>query len=127
MKRPFGITLLAIIFAATGLSYIMLGFQMTTAVTFGPLEAGSGAWIWGWLVVLTGLGFWIGGLAAWRLMPFGWMLGQVLAIVGIVEAIFALLGTGSLEYALATGAFPLILLWYMNRDSVKAAFGMPEA
>lgn len=127
MKRPFGITLLAIIFAATGLSYIMLGFQMTTAVTFGPLEVGSGAWIWGWLVVLTGLGFWIGGLAAWRLMPFGWMLGQVLAIVGIVEAIFALLGTGSLEYALATGAFPLILLWYMNRDSVKAAFGMPEA
>ena len=124
MKRPFGVTLLAIIFAATGISYIMLGFQMTTAVTFGPLEVGSGAWIWGWLVVLTGMGFLAGGIAAWRLMPFGWMLGQILAIVGIVEAIFALLGTGSLNYALATGAFPLILLWYMNRDSTKRAFGM---
>jgi hypothetical protein len=127
MKRPFGVTLLAIIFAAAGLSYVMLGFQMTTAVTFGPLEAGSGAWIWGWLIVLTGLAFWAGGLAAWRLLPFGWMLGQVLAIVGIIEGIFALLGTGSLEYALATTTFPLILLWYLNRDSVKKAFGMQEA
>lgn len=127
MKRPFGITLLAIIFAAAGFSYMMLGFQMTTAVTFGPLPAGSGTWIWGWLIVLTGLAFWTGGLAAWRLQPYGWMLGHILAIIGLLEAVFALLGTGSLNYALATTAFPLILLWYLNRPSVKAAFGMADA
>ncbi len=126
MKRPFGVTLLAIIFAAAGLTYMMLGFQMTTAVTFGPLQTGSGTWIWGWLIVLTGLAFWAGGLAAWRLQPWGWMLGQILAILGIVEAIFALLGTGSLNYALATGAFPLILLWYLNREKVKTAFGLAD-
>jgi hypothetical protein len=124
MKRPFGVTLLAIIFAAAGISYIMLGFQMTTAVTFGPVQTGTGAWIWGWLIVLTGAAFWAAGVAAWQLQPFGWMLGQVLAIVGIVEGIFALLGTGSLNYALATTAFPVILLWYLNRDSTKKAFGL---
>ena len=117
MKRPFGITALAIIFAAAGLSCMMLGFQMTTAVTFGPLPAGSGTWVWGWVVVLTGLAYWAGGLAAWRLHPWGWMLGHVLAI-------FALLGTGSLNYALATTTFPFILLWYLNRPSVKTAFGL---
>jgi hypothetical protein len=127
MKRPFGITLLAIIFAVAGLSYMMLGFQMTTAVTFGPLPAGQGTWIWGWIVVLTGLAFWAGGLAAWRLQPYGWMLGHVLAILGLLEAIFALLGTGSLNYALATTAFPLVLLWYLNREPVKKAFGITEA
>ncbi len=126
MNRPFGVTLLAIIFAAAGLTYIMLGFQMTTAVTFGPLQTGSGAWIYGWLVVITGVAFWAGGLAAWRLQPWGWMLGMILAIFGIVEAVFALLGTGSLNYALATTAFPLILLWYLNRASVRRAFGMAE-
>jgi len=47
-------------------------------------------------------------------------------VIGIVEAIFALLGTGSLNYALATTAFPLLLLWYMNRANVKAAFGMED-
>src|SRR6185503_19317487 len=126
VKRPFGITVLAIIFAAAGISYMMLGFQLTTAVTFGPLPSGQGTWIWGWLIVLTGLAFWAGGLAAWRLEPWGWMLGHFLAIVGIIEAIFVLLGTGNLGYALASTAFPLILLWYLNRDSVKKAFGLVE-
>ena len=127
MKRPFGITILAIVFAAAGISYMMLGFQLTTAVTFGPLPAGQGTWIWGWLIVLTGLAFWAGGLAAWRLEPFGWMLGHVLALLGLLEAIFALLGTGSLNYALGTAIFPLILLWYLNREPVKKAFGIIEA
>ena len=127
MKRPFGITLLAIIFAVAGLSYMMLGFQRTTAVTFGPLPSGQGTWIWGWIVVLTGLAFWAAGLAAWRLQPYGWMLGNVLAIFGVIEAIFALLGTGSLNYALATTTFPFILLWYLHRDSIKGAFGIVDA
>jgi hypothetical protein len=126
VKRPFGITILAIIFAFAGISYMMLGFQLTTAVTLGPLPSGQGTWIWGWLLVLTGLAFWAGGLAAWRLEPWGWMLGHFLALLGIIEAIFALLGTGNLGYALATTAFPLILLWYRNRAPLKKAFGLAE-
>ena len=106
---------------------MMLGFQPTTAVTFGPLAAGQGTWIWGWLIVLTGLAFWAGGLAALRLLPWGWLLGHILAILGILEAIFALLGTGNLSYALASTAFPFLLLWYLNRPSVKTAFGIVEA
>jgi hypothetical protein len=127
VKRPIGITILAIIFLAAGLSYMMAGFQMTTAVTFGPVPTGTGTWIWGWLVVLTGLAFWAGGLACWRLEPWGWTLGNILAIIGVLEAIFALLGTGSLNYALAVTAFPFLILWYLHRGSVKAAFGMTEA
>ena len=126
MKRPFGITILAIIFAAVGVSYVVLGLQMTTAVTFGPLQAGQGTWFWGWVVVLTGLGFWAGGVAAWSLQPWGWMLGHFLAIFGLIEAVFALLGTGNLNYALAVTGFPLLLLWYLNRAPVKAAFGLSE-
>jgi hypothetical protein len=52
------------------------------------------------------------------------MLGHILAIVGIIEAIFVLLGTGNLGYALASTAFPFLLLWYLNRASVKKAFGI---
>jgi hypothetical protein len=35
-----------------------------------------------------------------------------------------LLGTGNLGYALASTAFPFVLLWYLNRPSVKTAFGI---
>ena len=126
MKRPIGITILAIIFAGVGLTYMMAGLQMTTAVTFGPLQTGEGTWIWGWLIVLTGLAFWAGGIAAWSLQPWGWMLGHVLAILGLIEGVFALLGTGSLNYALAVTAFPLLLLWYLNREPVKKAFGLTD-
>ena len=54
------------------------------------------------------------------------MLGHFLALLGILEAIFALLGTGNLGYALAPSAFPFILLWYLNRPSVKTAFGLVD-
>ena len=118
--------MLAIIFAAAGVSYILIGLQLTTAVTFGPIPAGTGAWVWGWLVVLTGVAFWAGGVAAWQLQPWGWMLGHILAIFGIIEAIFALLSTGNLSYAMATTVFPFILLWYLNRAPVKKAFGIVD-
>jgi hypothetical protein len=49
-----------------------------------------------------------------------------LALLGIIGAIFALPGTGNLGHALATTAFPLILLWYLNRAPVKKAFGLAE-
>ena len=126
MKRPIGVTLIAIVFILAGASDIALGLQMTTAVTFGPLPSGTGTWVWGWLIVLTGLAYAGVGIGFWVLHPLAWMGGQLLAIIGIFEAIAALLGTGDLGYALATAAFPLIALWYLNRPSVKGAFGMDE-
>ena len=127
MSRPFGVTILAVIFGAVGLSYMLLGLQLTTAVTFGPLPAGQGTWIWGWLIALTGIGFWAGGLAAWRLQPWGWMLGHFLAIFGLLEAFFIVLGVGNLNYALASTGFPLLLLWYLNREPIKRAFGLQDS
>ena len=126
MKRPFGVTLLAILFAAVGISYIVLGLQLTTSVTFGPVPTGTGTWIWGWIVVLTGLAFWAGGVAAWSLQPWGWQLGHILAILGLLEAFFIVLGQGNLSYALAATAWPLVLLWYLNRAPVKKAFGLTD-
>jgi hypothetical protein len=126
VKRPVGITVLAFIFGAAGLSFIILGLQMTTAVTFGPLPSGEGTWVWGWVIVLTGVAFFAGGIAAWRLELWGWMVGHVLAILGILEAVFALIGTDTVNYPLASVVFPFILLWYLNQPSIKTAFGVAD-
>ena len=126
MKRPIGVTLLGIIFLVAGISFIVTGLQLTTAVTFGPVPTGSGAWIWGWIIVLTGVLFWASGLAAFPLQPMAWMLGHIIAIFGLLEVFFTLIGTGNLNYALAMTAWPLLLLWYLNRAPVKKAFGLTE-
>jgi hypothetical protein len=126
MKRPIGVSLIAFVFVIAGVANVLLGLQMTTAVTFGPLPQGTGTWVWGWLIVLTGIAYAGTGVGFWILHPLAWMAGQVLSIVGILEAVAALLGTGDLGYALATAAFPLIALWYLNRPSVKGAFEMDD-
>jgi hypothetical protein len=122
MKRPIGVTLIAIVFFLAGASDVILGLQMTTAVTFGPLPQGTGTWIWGWLIVITGVTYAGVGVGFWILHPLAWVGGQLLSVIGIFEAIAAFLGTGNLGYGLATAAFPLIALWYLNRESVKGAF-----
>ena len=127
MKRPIGITLLGIVFLAAGISYLLLGLQMTTAVTFGPLDYGSGVWAYGWLIILTGVAFAAAGFAAWSLQAWAWMLGQILAILGLVEAVIVWLSTGDFGAGAAAGLFPLLVLWYLNRDVVKKAFGLTDA
>ena len=37
-------------------------------------------------ILQTGLAFWAGGIAAWSLQPWGWMLGHILAILGLPES-----------------------------------------
>jgi len=126
MKVPFGVILLGIVYLAAGIAYILMGLQMTTAVTFGPLQTGSGAWFWGWVIVITGVIFVAAAFALWALQPWAWMLAFLLAVFGLIEGIFALLGTGSLNYAMATTFFPLLILWYLHREPVKKAFSLTD-
>jgi hypothetical protein len=127
MKRPIGVTILGILWLAAGIVLVMTGLQLTTLVTFGPLEFGSGVWAYGWLVILTGLAFGAAGFAAWSLQPWAWLFGVILAVFGLIEAVLVLLSTGNLGAGAAATFFPVIILWYLHRAPIKAAFGMSEA
>jgi hypothetical protein len=126
MKRPFGVTVLAAIWAFAGTMYVLAGLQLTTAVTFGPVQAGSGSWLWGWVIVLTGLLFWAAAGAALSLKPWAWQLGVFLALWGLLQAFFIVLGAGTWEMAMAATAWPLLLFWYLHREPVRRAFGIEE-
>ncbi len=126
MNRPFGISFLAFIWGLAGIGYVVMGLKMTTSVTFGPAEFGSGNWFWGWVIILTGVLFWAAAGAAWSLQPWAWQLGMFLAAWGLLQGFFIVLGYGTIELALAATGFPIFLLWYLNRESVKKAFGLTE-
>ena len=78
-------------------------------------------------MTLTGLAFAAAGFAFWSLQPWAWLFGHILAIFGLLEAVLVWLSTGDFGAGLATGLFPLLVLWYLNRGPVKAAFGQADA
>jgi hypothetical protein len=126
MKRPFGVTFLAAIWAFAGTMYILAGLQLTTSVTFGPVPAGTGTWFWGWVIILTGVLFWGAAGAALALQVWAWQLGMFLALWGLFQAFLIVLGTGTWEMAVAATAWPLLLLWYLHRPSIRKAFQVDD-
>jgi hypothetical protein len=52
--------------------------------------------------------------------------GASSGIIATAERASARPTAGTLGHALATTAFPLILLWYLNRALVKTAFGLAD-
>jgi len=67
----------------------------------------------------------VGG-AAFTLKPWAWVFGVIMAFFGLFEALFALLATLSWEYALSTAVLPVFILWYLNREKIKQAFGVAD-
>ena len=126
MKRPFGVYFLAFIWGLGGIVYILQGLQLTTAVTFGHMPAGTGEWFWGWVIVLTGVLFWAAAGAALSAQPWAWQLGMFLAAWGLFQATIIIIGVGTLEQALIATAYPLLLLWYLNREPIRAYFAVDE-
>ena len=51
---------------------------------------------------------------------------MLVAIFGLFEALFTLLVTLSWEYAIASAVFPALVLWYLNREKIKVAFGVED-
>ena len=126
MKRPFGVYILAFAWALGGTVYVLQGLQMTTAVTFGHMPTGTGEWFWGWVIILTGIAFWAAAGAALSLQAWAWQLGMFLALWGLFQAAVIVIGVGNLEQALIATIFPVVALWYLNRDSVRKAFKVDE-
>ena len=70
--------------------------------------------------------FWGAAGAALALQVWAWQLGMFLALWGLFQAFLIVLGTGTWEMALAATAWPLLVLWYLHRPSVKKAFQIDD-
>ena len=127
MKRPIGVLFLGFLSLVAGFAFIFYGLQFMGAVTFGPFQAGSGLWAYGLLVFLSGIAFAAAGFAFWSLQSWAWLFGQIMAVFGLVDAVILMLSSGELNYGLAAAIFPLLILWYLNRDVIKKAFGVSDA
>jgi hypothetical protein len=58
---------------------------------------------------------------------WAWTLGMFLALWGLFQAAMIVIGIGTVEQALIATGYPLVLLWYLNREPVRKAFGIYDS
>lgn len=125
MKRPFGVTIAAVVLMLSGLVQLLtgaeaMGWLRILNAPAGGESAGVGLLVAGLVTLLVGLGLF--STAGWA-----WLLTVVVLVIRIVADIWAIVshGIGSpLGMAsIVNLVISAVILWYFMRPSVRAAFG----
>jgi hypothetical protein len=122
MKTPLGVMILAIIAIAIGIMDVIWSLRLMGYVTFGPGESGDGIWLSGLFTMIVGLIWLSAGFALVSLRPWALMFVEILAIFGLVNAVFAMFASGSIATGVGLAILPGFIFWYANRESVTSAF-----
>ena len=136
MQRPTGVTILAVLAAIGGVLGILAGLAL---VGLGGLAGGlvggaAGASIGG-LAIVGGLVALVVGVAElalaygfWTLKPWAWRWGIVLVVVQVVIAVLGVVGivfSTDITSALISVLISGVIIYYLNRPEIRAAFGAP--
>jgi hypothetical protein len=107
---------------------LLVGLQLLGVSIFGDERwDGSGVFWVGLMVVVIGLIYLGVGLALWSMRPWALLFTMIMAVFGLVDAMFVLMATGSVAYGLAAAAIPALLLWYTSREDIRAQFAAADA
>jgi hypothetical protein len=128
-KRPFGITLLAILalfgalvavwrtLQALGIAPINIG----TVSVFVPQANFITAIMWGLMAVIY---VWVFRML-WQVNPQGWLFITVLSILNLTIAVLDIIGGTAFQVMLPTLLINGIILIYCLIPGTKSAFGVP--
>ena len=117
-NRPFGVLVLGSLAIAIAIVKLVIGFQLL----FGDrLEASGVGWV-GLLTIIVAVIYLAVGWALWSMRPWALLFTMIMAVFGLVDAMFVLLATNNIAYGLAAAAIPAFLLWYCSREDIRAAF-----
>lgn len=122
-KRPFGVIVLGAMSIAVAIVYLVFALQLFGVIIFGEAPTGTNLFLTGLLALVVGLIFLGAGWALWQMRSWALLFVMILAIFGLVEAVFIWIGTRDLAYGLGAALLPAFLLWYTSRADIKAAFG----
>jgi hypothetical protein len=140
MKRPVGVTILAIIGILYGIFSLLLALlgllgSALLASGFGNFatRASAGGLSPGLLAYATiadavlGILYLAFGIGAFQLKGWAWTAGVVGLVLDIARQIAGFFiqgfGAGKIVSASITTAIALVVLWYLFRPNVRAAFG----
>jgi hypothetical protein len=126
-NKPFGVMLLGALAIAIAIVRLVFGFQLVVGGIFGDIPPGSGV-AWAGILTLVVGAIYLGvGWALWSLRPWALMFAMIMAVFGLVDAMFVWVATGHIAYGLASAFIPALLLWYTGREDIRATFAEAEA
>ena len=126
MDRPFGVLVLGALAIAIAVVRLLIGAQLLGVAIFGDIPTGTGVGWAGILTLVVGAIYLAVGWALWSMRPWALMFTMIMAVFGLVDAMFVLLATGNLAYGLAAAAIPALLLWYTSRKDIQDQFVASE-
>ena len=136
MKRPTGITILAVIAVIYGIFNLLLALLglLGSALKASGVGAAAIRYSAGTLAYATisdavlGILVLAFGIGAFRLKGWAWTTGVAALVLEVVRQIVGTviqgLGAGTIVRGGITIVIALLLLWYLFRPNVRAAFGV---
>jgi hypothetical protein len=125
-KRPFGVLVLGALAIAIAVVRLVIGFQLLFGGVFGDRLEGTGVAWSGLLALVVGVIYLAVGWALWSMRPWALIFTMIMAVFGLVDAMFVMLATSNVAYGIAAGAIPAFLLWYCSREDIREAFAAAE-
>ena len=127
-KRPFGVLILGALAVAIAVVRILLGLQLLGISIFNETEISTTGVTWtGIMTIVVGLIYLAVGWALWSMRPWALIFTMIMAVFGLVDAMFVLIATNNIAYGLAAAAIPAFLLWYTAREDIREAFAAADA
>jgi len=122
-RRPKGIAVLAVLQILASLALLVGGLFLVVAASIPPsidVQGEAGAFALGTALILLGVLSLIVAWGLWTLQPWARKVAMLFAIVSLGTDVVSIV-TGNYENAVAL-LIDLLLIWYLTRPSVRAAF-----
>jgi len=129
-KRPFGVTLLAILAGVAFVVALIHTLQMLHLFPIsGPFGEAHfftfdllGAFLWG---VMAAIYLWVFRML-WNLDPQGWLFVVVIAVFNLIMAVLSIIGASTWQSMLPALLVNGLILIYGLLPGTKAAFSIPS-
>ena len=122
-KRPFGVLVLGALAVAIAVVRLLVALQLLGITIFGDDKWDGSGVLWvGLMTLAVGLIYLAVGWSLWSMRPWALIFTMIMAVFGLVDAMFVLIATGNVAYGIAAAAIPAFLLWYTSRADIRDAF-----
>ena len=125
-KTPVGVVLLGFVALVAGVAQLFAGLTLMGYVVFWDGEMGSGMFLWGAITFALGVAFMAAAISLWSTATWAWLFTNFVAVIGLVDAVFVLLGSHDIAQGVAVALLPIVVLWYLHQPGIKAAFRIDE-